>query len=115
MPPEREKKMTKAQRIIKYIKREATELGLSFDVKENLKSYSIDMRADDAKLYIIMGSRGGIKFVSWIDPLHTVGSYSGREASYFHIGYFFGAVKRQREMLAKRFEEECKSFTEEVA
>lgn len=107
--------MTNAQRRIQYLKREATELGLSFDVKQNLKSYSIDMRADDAKLYIIMGSRGGIKFVSWIDPLHMVSSYSGKEASHFHIGYFFGAVKRQRKMLAKRFEEERKSFTEEVA
>lgn len=92
---------------INYLQREATELGMEFTFErlENSNSYIVDVKADDASLTVIVGARGAIKFVSYIDPLHCVGAYKGKKADHFQVGYFFGAVKRQREMLAKRYEE----------
>ena len=92
---------------INYLQREATELGMecTFERLENSNSYIVDVKADDASLTVIVGARGAIKWVNYIDPLNCVSSYKGKKADYFKIRNFFGAVKRQREMLAKRDEE----------
>lgn len=93
---------------INYMHREATELGMKMNLEQHGTKVFIDVSADDAKLWLIMGPRGAIKYVSYIDPLHSVGTYKGKSASYFQITNFFKAVYRQREMLAERFEEERK-------
>jgi len=94
--------MTKVQNIIEHLKREAANLGLTFELDHNGRSYFIDMKADDAKLFVIIGPRGAMKFISYIDPLYTVSTYKGKNATYFKVGYFFGAVARQRKIIAER-------------
>jgi hypothetical protein len=91
--------MTKKEQIIKWIEEDAAEIGAVVTIERtDYGSAFINVKADDAVLFLTVGKRGGYKFFYSREPLDTGGTRE-RGITQWHVSYFFKAVKRQRGLI----------------
>ena len=95
--------MTNAENILDYINRQATKLEMTVEVERTkYGTHFIKVKADDSDIFVVMGKRGGISFVSFKEPINFYCTYKDRKANRMQIGQFFSAVERQRKMISER-------------
>jgi len=94
--------MTKQDQIIKWIEEEAAEIGATVTIERHpIGSAFIDVKADDASLFVIVGKRGGYKFLYTLEPIGFV-DHLKRGITQWRVFSFFKAVKRQRDIINKK-------------
>ena len=94
--------MTKQNQIIKWIEEDAAEIGATVTIERaDYGSAFIDVKADDASLFVIVGKRGGYKFLYTLEPI-GVGDHLKRGIKQWRVFSFFKAVKRQRIMINEK-------------
>lgn len=88
--------MTKQEQIIKWIEKDAAEIGAVVTIERtDYGSASINVEADDALMFLIVGKRGGYRFFYTREPLGT-GESRKRNIRQWFVWDFFKTVKRQR-------------------
>jgi len=94
--------MTKQEQIIKWIEQDAAEIGATVAIQRmDYGNAIVEVTADDAGLFVIIGKRGGYRFLLTREPI-GFGDHLKRGITQFRVNMFFEAVKRQRIMINEK-------------
>ena len=94
--------MNKQDQIIKWIEEDAAEIGAVVTIERaEYGSAFINVETDDALMFLIVGKRGGYKFLYTLEPI-GVGDHLKRGITQWRVFSFFKAVKRQRDMINEK-------------